>query len=753
MTADAQQVADQFAFRLPQRQALRKLQATLDAIDLDEALGDVEASLPGTFSFDTAFPSFCFDLATGVGKTKLMAGAITLLQARGLSRNFFILAPGETIYSKLLRELSPGHPDYLFAGIPLMNSATVITGEDYLHREAVQRTAETPTIYLFNIQKLLKGSAGQRYRFHTPWERLGGSFAAEMQAKGDLVVLMDESHRYRGQEYMAAIENLRPRLGLEFTATPAHDGNVLMKYPLKKAISDGWVKKVRPIYRQNDASLDEELDELKLRDGLRVHEATKVELEAYAENEGLDPICPLVLINVESIERAEEIGKRLEDEFGYAGRVLVIHSKNEDDEERQLVALETERTKEIVVHVNKLREGWDVRNIFTIIPLRASISVTLTAQTIGRGVRLPFGVNNRGELELPDVATLNVICYQRGRDNYKLIVEAAKQLGPVEARDASETVEMEKVKVQPVAGSGALVVPSVEAQVSASAHLAPFQPAVNLTEDTAEARLVGVDIAGGSSQDVGAATSSVSDDMTQDLAQRLLDRLPELQPSDAATVIEIVSSYLTTAAGAERDDWETFLRTRRRFAYDDLAQQIKANVQQSSSVSYTVTSSQVIFDDYQTAIPAGSGIRDCRKVPDKEIRTSLIGGYSKSLYEGSRFDSRQEKWLGDALDADADVIEWLKIPEGKLVIRTPLGRYLPDFIARTASQSLLIEVKDSKSVEERNAAVVEKAHRAKQWCKTLNAGGHGPWRYALLRHDRVKQGDSLQGMLAGAVTF
>jgi len=43
---------------------------------------------------------------------------------------------------------------------------------------------------------------------------------------------------------------------------------------------------------------------------------------------------------------------------------------------------------EIVVHVNMLKEGWDVTNLYTIVPLRAANSRTLVEQSIGRGLRL-----------------------------------------------------------------------------------------------------------------------------------------------------------------------------------------------------------------------------------------------------------------------------------------------------------------------------------------------------------------------------
>ncbi len=46
---------------------------------------------------------------------------------------------------------------------------------------------------------------------------------------------------------------------------------------------------------------------------------------------------------------------------------------------------------EIVIHVNMLKEGWDVTNLYTIVPLRAANSRTLVEQSIGRGLRLPYG--------------------------------------------------------------------------------------------------------------------------------------------------------------------------------------------------------------------------------------------------------------------------------------------------------------------------------------------------------------------------
>ena len=79
--------------------------------------------------------------------------------------------------------------------------------------------------------------------------------------------------------------------------------------------------------------------------------------------------------------------------------------------------LRSPRTCEIVVHVNMLKEGWDVTNLYTIIPLRAANSQILTEQTIGRGLRLPYGERTG----VDKVDKLTIIAH----DRFQAIVDAA----------------------------------------------------------------------------------------------------------------------------------------------------------------------------------------------------------------------------------------------------------------------------------------------------------------------------------------
>ena len=67
--------------------------------------------------------------------------------------------------------------------------------------------------------------------------------------------------------------------------------------------------------------------------------------------------------------------------------------------------LEVERVDnpvEIVIHVNMLKEGWDVNNLYTIVPLRTASSKILREQMVGRGLRLPYG-ERTGDKEIDSV--------------------------------------------------------------------------------------------------------------------------------------------------------------------------------------------------------------------------------------------------------------------------------------------------------------------------------------------------------------
>ena len=144
----------------------------------------------------------------------------------------------------------------------------------------------------------------------------------------------------------------------------------------------------------------DDLDRIKLEDGIRIHEDTKVALDIYARDTKTNPVKPFVLVVSQSTEHAGKLKQMIVSQgfFDgyYADKVMEIHSNQtggeKDENIERLVNLENPLNKiEIVIHVNMLKEVWDVTNLYTIIPLRTATSMTLREQTIGRGLRLPYG--------------------------------------------------------------------------------------------------------------------------------------------------------------------------------------------------------------------------------------------------------------------------------------------------------------------------------------------------------------------------
>lgn len=105
--------------------------------DLESALAAIRSEFPSVTDFEREFPSLCFALATGVGKTRLMGAFISYLHLTHGISNFFVLAPNLTIYNKLIMDFTPNTPKYVFKGIAdfAVNAPTMITGDSYDQRD------------------------------------------------------------------------------------------------------------------------------------------------------------------------------------------------------------------------------------------------------------------------------------------------------------------------------------------------------------------------------------------------------------------------------------------------------------------------------------------------------------------------------------------------------------------------------------------------------------------------------------------
>lgn len=431
---------------------------------LQEELQKVQEICPSCKNFERDFPSFAFSIATGIGKTRLMGACIAYLYLQKGIRHFFILAPNLTLYEKLMRDFGdPSYEKYVFRGISefVHNEPYVITGDNYNSAHSLFSENQIQ-INIFNISKFntesKEGGKKGVPKMRRLSEYLGQSYFDYLASLDDLVILMDEAHRYHADASKKAINELRPILGLEMTATPTDEKgksfkNIIYEYNLAQALVDGKYVKIPTVAKRRNFvrgnMTDEELDILKIEDAVSVHEHTKLSLEMYAKNNNLPLVKPFILIVCKNIQHAKETYDRIEnDMFGgrYAGKVLQIDSSTKKDEEvdRLFVSLEKPDNQiEIVIHVNMLKEGWDVTNLYTIVPLRAADAPILVEQQIGRGLRLPYGGKRTGGA---DVDKLTVIAHE----NFEAVI--AKANDPNSVLSKVTYVELDNDELIPMQG-------------------------------------------------------------------------------------------------------------------------------------------------------------------------------------------------------------------------------------------------------------------------------------------------------------
>lgn len=436
-------IAGRLSLRAPQRHSLEILDRITGLVSLrkgtdrEAALAAIRAEFPSVSDFEREFPSLCFALATGVGKTRLMGAFIAYLHlAHGMS-NFFVLAPNLTIYDKLIADFTPGTPKYVFKGIAefVTDEPEIINGDNFESRGALLDSLRRCKINIFNISKInSEVRGGRQLKMRGFKETLGESYFDYLAGRPDLVLIMDESHRYRASAGWRALNELKPVLGLELTATPFVETakgavpfkNVILDYPLGRAMADGFVKEPAVVTRKdfNPANMSADaIQRLKLEDGIRLHENVKVELGTYARQSGRSVVKPFLLVIARDIGHAADLKREIEGLYGgrYADRVIQVDSsvKEEETIQRLLRVEDPAEPTEIVIHVNMLKEGWDVTNLYTIVPLRAANARTLIEQSIGRGLRLPYGERTG----VTAVDRLNIVAH----DRFQEIVDAANR--------------------------------------------------------------------------------------------------------------------------------------------------------------------------------------------------------------------------------------------------------------------------------------------------------------------------------------
>jgi len=756
----------ELSLRKPQALSLIKLDTLLSNIKLGkENTEDIEAKLVGNIKFDTEFPSFTFALATGVGKTRLMAAMIAYLYKKKGLKDFFILTPGETIYTKTIENFTPGSKKYVLEGLtdfPLFN---LITGENYEYSNFANQLFESLNIYVFNIQKIFNERTDVEFRFHKFQETLGSSFAELLQQK-DLVIMMDESHRYRGVKSIKAINHLKPELGLEFTATPA-TSNVVYSYTLGDAIDDskkalaslhngngakgGYIKIPYVIARSDDYTYKGDLEMVKLEDGIRRHREKKALVEEYCKNNKLPFVLPITLLTTKNIQHAKDVKAIIESDSFFNGyyknKTLLVTSQSEVDSINQLLRLEEPypvNKNEIVVHVDKLKEGWDVKNVYTIIPFRASISKTLIEQTIGRGLRLPFG-----ELTgIEELDSLDIISH----DNFARVVAVAHEVAEgLGVKKAEKKEELKTIEIKPTKNKKLWIkIPSVEAKVYSSNKLEFFSIKLRLEElKKIKPKMTKTDIVSRKTEEAGDVEIKEEINPVNRIVRLIILEMSEFDISFKAILQRLVKYYLGQLQ-AKGKELSRLVKLHEQTILNDILPQLRAKLQEQTKIKFAVLDDELPFEPYLKVMKVSAVPLDKDAVSEAEARGNIIKGYSKSVYPAHVFDSTQEKLLADSLDKDKTVSCWLRLRNGQLPIKYIYGNYNPDFIVERKDANYLVEVKDKSKLDKKDPEVMEKAKQAEEWCKIASGATKKKWLYKLIPHTAINKINSFDAIVSSA---
>jgi type III restriction enzyme len=450
-----------FRYYFAQREAvetaiwLHEVKGARDRFDLMrfDASGSVSSKM-----FDEAWPRYVLKMATGAGKTKVLSLLIAwsffhkLYEPDSdLARNFLVIAPNIIVLDRLRADFDGLKIFFNDPLLPENGHGGQNWRDDFqltLHiQDDVRVMRETGNLFLTNIHRVYLGDSSEpslededlRDYFLDPFgPRPVGKTTDSRTDLGEIIreieelaVFNDEAHHIHDPRmaWFKSIQDIHHQmlqkdrklsLQIDVTATPRHDNGAIFvqtvsDYPLVEAIHQNVVK--HPV-------LPDAASRSRLKDGISAIFTEKYEdylrlgieewKKSYAEHEPLGKKAVLFVM-VDDTKNCDEVGAYLEKICPeLQGGVLVIHTKNNGDisesatgKKKEELELLRKQSNEIdswkspykaIVSVLMLKEGWDVRNVTTIVGLRAytSKSNILPEQTLGRGLRrMYFGTGTR----------------------------------------------------------------------------------------------------------------------------------------------------------------------------------------------------------------------------------------------------------------------------------------------------------------------------------------------------------------------
>lgn len=761
--------ARRFKYHLAQREAIETLIYTYE---VDKVRS--RKSLLEHYAFDSRnlrlppyddFARYCIKMATGSGKTKVMALAIVWHYFNAMresdkdfAKTFLIVAPNVIVFERLLTDFGGGN---IFRIDPMFPKHYEMFWDfECYARGDSERAHSEGALFLTNIQQFYERTAKGGNNEPEVLTQLLGSKPQTQKLEitdfderigkrdGLVVVLNDEAHHTHDEdsEWNKVIRKLhtqRPIASqIDFSATPRYSKGglfawTIFDYPLKQAIQDNIVK--RPVKGIS------KIEEAKSTVVYKKYEAYLIAgVERWKEyRDQLKPLNkrPILFIMMNSTEDADDIGdwlqKKFPSEFG-GDKTLVIHtdtagevSKKDLDKARKLardVDLDSSSASAIV-SVLMLREGWDVQNVTVVVGLRpySSKANILPEQTIGRGLRLMFRGSTSDYTERVDVI---------GNKAFLSFVEDLEQLEGLKL----DTFEIGKDKLQ------IITIMPVEEKKTADIGIPELTPSLvrkkSLAEDIASLDVMGLRANPLPFRQEDAEAKKFiyegRDILTDEV---LLQREYTIPP--AQTAQEVIGYYARRiASNVKLPSQFAVLVPKLREFFERKAFGKEVNLDDPAVVKAMSTNlaSYVVTKEFERVL-RDLVVED--KVPELLTPKRMLSGtppfpYSRKILEAKKSvfnyvtcDNELEYTFAKFLDGADDVEAFAKLPEQfGFSIEYPdtlsnIRNYYPDFVTRTKDGThWLIETKGREDLE-----VKRKDEAAQRWCANATALTDVSWKY------------------------
>lgn len=440
-----------FGFFFSQREAVESiiyLYEIANAKDKYELMRFDSSGRVSTGMFDESWTRYVIKMATGAGKTKVMGLALVWSYFHKryetdspLSKNFLVIAPNIIVLNRLRKDFDglkmffeePFLPENGFENKDWKNDFQLT-----LHiQDELKPITESGNIFLTNIHRVFFNEEPEQSFEHTflgvkPKPDADTSKGLDLgkvlrsDKIKDLVILNDEAHHIHDSSlaWFKSIEDISNKLKLkngygiglqtDFSATPKHNNGAIFvqticDYPLVEAIKQNVVKSpVLPDEASRQKIQEKDSSDFVERYKDYIHLGYLEWEQQYEELKNhKTPILFVMTMNTKEADKAAEFL-----ELNYPlmkNSVLTIHTNNSgeiketaatkrDKEELEILRKAADNIDKdcspykAVVSVLMLREGWDVRNVTTIVGLRpfGADSKILPEQTIGRGLRKMF---------------------------------------------------------------------------------------------------------------------------------------------------------------------------------------------------------------------------------------------------------------------------------------------------------------------------------------------------------------------------